>query len=68
MKFSNFNLVEVIGGSPIYWKFRATVDVTSGFFRKKTVTRDIFKSYAGSWSFVDSVNFTQMPQLTPIER
>jgi len=54
MKFSNFKLVEVLGRSPIDWKFRATVDVTTGVFKKTVATKEIFKSYAGAWSFVES--------------
>ena len=62
MKISNFVLTEVIGSDAIDWKFRATVDVTTrvGFFlwKEKVEKRDIYKTFAGSWHFVDSGKFT----------
>jgi len=58
MKIQNFKLAEVLGKSPMDWRFRATVDVTSGFFKKKTVTREIFKEFGNSWYFVDTGEFT----------
>lgn len=53
MKFTNFRLTEIIRvGNPFFPKFRATVDVTTGFFRKKTQTMDIFKDYKQPWIYV----------------
>lgn len=57
MKVSNFILQEIIGNSYTSYKFRATIDVTTGFFKKKTETVEIFKRYAGHWHFVDSGKF-----------
>ena len=58
MKISNFNLIEVIGDNALNWKFRATVDVTTGIFKKTTTKREIFKNYAGYWYFADNGQFT----------
>jgi len=51
MKINNFELVEVIGKSPINFRFKAKVDITTGFFIKKTKSVYIHKTYTGSWFF-----------------
>lgn len=54
MKLSNFRLIEVIGDSPINYKFRVEVDVAYGFFNRKHKTREIFREYACHWFFSDN--------------
>ena len=68
MKLSNFKFIEKIGNNAANWKFRATVDVTTGFFRKETVTREIYKKYAGNWYFVDVGEFTPGCQVENLVR
>ena len=58
MKISNFELLEIIGTSPVNWKFRARVDVTTGFIFKKVKTVDIYQQFGSSWYFVDTGKFT----------
>ena len=57
INISNFKLVDVIGSSPLTWKFKAVVTVTTKkwFFSKPDVkNREVFKSYGGSWYFIDT--------------
>jgi len=71
MKLSNFKLIEVIGTSPITWKFRATVLCTTKkwFFSKPiSETKDIFKSYTGSWCFVETGEYTPNYDVQKLER
>ena len=58
MKISNFRMIEVCGNSPLTWRFRASVDVTTGRFFKRTKSRKIYRRYALDWYFVDSGEFT----------
>lgn len=55
MKITNFRLVELIGGRPTTWKFKATVDVKT--FWGKKVTLDIYKPYAGYWIYSNTGKF-----------
>lgn len=55
MKFSNFELLETKGTSPLDWRFFAEVDVETGFlFWKKKQREKIAREYAGYWFFMDS--------------
>ena len=48
-----------MGKNTLDWKFRATVDVTTGFlYWKKTETVEVFKNYIGNWFFTDTGKFT----------
>jgi len=69
MEISNFKLVDVIGVSPITWKFKAVVTVTTKrLFRRAIVEkREIFKSYAGSWYFIDSGDYVPS-EINKLER
>ena len=61
MTISNFKLLSVTGTSPINWRFKASVDVTTRPFPYiKQITKEtiICKTYAGYWSFLDSGEFT----------
>ena len=60
MKISDFKLTEVIGSSPLSWRFRASVTVTiDRFFRKPIIEeREVYKSYAGQWYFSDNGSST----------
>ena len=51
MKMSNFKLTKVIGNSPLNWKFIATIDITTGIFKKKVETVEITKEYVGGWYY-----------------
>jgi len=53
-KYSDFRLIDIIGRSELDWRFKAIVTEKSGFIFKKTVSRQITKTYAGSWVFSDS--------------
>ena len=71
MVISNFKLVDVIGTNAITWKFKAVVDVTKrvGFFRKKaTEKREVFRSYVGSWYFIDNGEVTPGYEVEKLER
>lgn len=68
MKIANFRLIEVTGRSATDWKYRATVDVTTGLFKKKTKTVEVFKNYAGSWFFLDSGKFVLGPDVDEMAR
>jgi len=59
MTISNFKLVDVIGDSAITWRFKALVTVTTKrIFRKQIIEKkEVFKSYAGSWYFIESGEF-----------
>ena len=46
MKLSNFKLVKVTGSSVMNYRFKATVDVTTGLLFKKTENKEIYKEYA----------------------
>ena len=58
MKIRNFKLKKVTGSSVLNYKFFATVDCTTGRIFKKTVTREIFKTYVGFWYFSDTGQYT----------
>ena len=71
MKISNFNLLNVTGTSPINWRFKASVDVTTRPFPYiKQITKEaiICKTYAGNWSFLDSGEFTPGVNVERLER
>ena len=71
MEISNFKLVDVIGKSPIDLKYKALVDVTTkkGLLRKKiTEQKEVFKTYAGSWYFIDSGELTPGYQVENLVR
>ena len=68
MKISNFKLKEVIGTSYANYKFRATIDIVTGIFRKKTVTREIYKNYAGAWFFLDTGEYTPTMDVYKLEQ
>lgn len=57
MRFNNFQLTHVSGKSASDWKFKATVDVTTGFIFKKTLRREISKDYGSNWYFIDNGKF-----------
>jgi hypothetical protein len=58
MKLSNFRLLKITGNNALNWKFKASVDVTTGFIFKKTITREIYRTYASYWYFSDTGEFT----------
>jgi hypothetical protein len=64
----NFNLIKRTGSNVINWRFTATVDVTSGFFRKKVSQHVIHKEYAGHWYFVDTGKLTPNHDAEQAER
>lgn len=71
MKISNFKLVDVIGGSPINLRYKATVDVTTknGLFLKKvTEQKEVFKTYAGHWYFIETGEYTPSDQVENLAR
>ena len=69
MKIDNFKLVEVLGSNALNWRFKATVDVTTGiWFKKKTEKKEIFKTYISSWWFSDSGKFLPMDEMSEFER
>ncbi len=68
MKISNFRLKEVIGKSASEWKFKATVDVTTGFFFKKTDTVELFRHYGGNWIYLETGKFTPNDDVEVLER
>lgn len=57
MKISNFRLIERSGKSALDWRFKATIDTVTGFFRKHSSTREIQKEYGGFWYFADTGEF-----------
>ena len=58
MKISNFEHIETLGSTPLDKKFKAVVDVTTGFGPwRKTVKREIMREYIGRWFFVDNGKF-----------
>lgn len=61
MKISNFKLVAVRGNSPLTYRFKATVDITTRgfpFLKKTTETKEVFKGWVGQWRFVDTGEVT----------
>lgn len=68
MKISNFKLVEVIGNNAITWKFRGTVDVTTGLIFKKTKTVEVYRNYVGHWVFSDTGEYTPMRDVEKLEK
>jgi hypothetical protein len=60
MKLSNFQLERTEGKSLSDRVFVATVDVTTGIFKKKVVRREIRRKYAGFWHFADTGKFTPL--------
>ena len=71
MKISNFRLIDVIGDSPLNLKYKALVDVTvkRGFFRKEvTEEKEVFKTYGGSWYFIDTGKFVQYGDMEALVR
>ena len=68
MILSNFKLVEVKGKNALDWTYRATVDVTTGAFFKKTETKEIFKEFAAFWHFTDTGEFTPDSQAEKLVR
>ena len=68
MKISNFVLLEVTGTSVINYRYKASIDVTMGLFKKKIKTRKIGRSYLGPWFFFDSGEFVPRAKIDPLER
>lgn len=74
MKISNFRLTKVAGNSPLSWRFYALVTVTTTtkkLFRKPVcLDRDheVSRTYAASWVFVDTGEFTPGSQVEALER
>lgn len=68
MKIDNFVLIEVIGSSVINLRFRAEVDVTTGFLFKKKVRKEVYKQYGGSWYFSDTGKFTPAFKVEELQR
>lgn len=59
MRISNFTLDKIEGNSPTTWKYRASIDVTTGtLFWKKTVRRQITRDFAACWHFNDTGEYT----------
>lgn len=58
MKLSNFKLLEIIGKSPLDWKARASVVVTTGLFYKKIETVEIYLKFGSMWYFSKTGEFT----------
>lgn len=59
MRISNFTLDKTEGTSPTTWKYRASIDVTTGYlFWKRTVRREITREFAEHWFFCDTGEFT----------
>jgi hypothetical protein len=60
MKLSNFELIKTKGTNAIDLVYFAEVDVTTGFCWpfKKTVRREVFRSYASFWFFTDTGEWT----------
>jgi len=58
MKYSNFKLVSAKKIACV-WKYKATVDITTGFlFWKKTKTTDITSKGISNWIFNDTGRYT----------
>ena len=70
MDISNFKLTDVIGSGPLTWKYKGVVDVTTKRFLRKPVTvkREIFKSFAGCWYFIDTGDFTPSSDIENLVR
>jgi len=68
MKISNFRLIEINGRNALSWTFKAQIDVTTGIFRKKTITKDIFRPFGGNWFFVDTGKYTPGYVVIELER
>ena len=58
MKITNFQLKERLGSNALSWRFRGTVDITTGFFRRRTETAEIYSNYGGNWYFTATGKFT----------
>lgn len=58
MKISNFKLTHRTGSNAANWKFKATVTVETGYFFKKTKTREVCKEFGSHWYFVDTGAWT----------
>jgi hypothetical protein len=54
VRISNFRNLKTLGSGPINWEFFADVDVTTGFFRKQTTVRRVYRKYADYWLFTDT--------------
>ena len=56
MVISDFELIEVLGSTPINWKFRASITVTTKRLLRKPVVekRPVYKTFGGFWYFSDS--------------
>lgn len=67
MKISNFVYLEKTGKNVFDAVYYANVDVTTGFFFKKTETRKIAKDFV-NWYFVDSGEFTPMFDVETLAR
>jgi hypothetical protein len=71
MEISNFKLVDVIGHDALNLKYKAVVDVTTkkGFFRKPvTEQKEVFKTYAGRWYFIENGEYTPYIQVENLAR
>ena len=52
MKVDNFRLIKRTGSDALDWAFKATVDITTGFFFKKTTTVEVYREYGKQWHWV----------------
>ncbi len=68
MKLTEFVLTKTIGSNAIDWEYFADVSVTTGWLVKKTVRRQIHRTFTGSWHFTDTGGFTPDCQAEALER
>lgn len=69
MKTTNFKYLGKSGNSFSNYKFYATIDETTGFWIfKKTVTKEISRSYIGDWFYQDTGAYIQNNDVRKLER
>lgn len=68
MKITNFRLTERKGSNCLDWKFKALVNIETGFIFTKSGDVEIYKEYGSFWSFCDTGKFTPSDDVEELVR